>query len=82
MSKWFKQYCELNILDRNMICDRLENAIDDKYPYWEELYVKVVYFEKLTDVNIEDITDRLNSARDKRPVRRLIEKLERLRSQS
>lgn len=81
MSKWFNQYCKLNGLDREMICEKIL-PMAKTTEYYEEIYINVVYHINLTMVQIDDIIDRFNSSRDKRIVKRLIEKLERLRSQS
>lgn len=81
MSKWFKQYCELNRLDRDMILDKIEPLMDEHYIY-ALIYTNVVYEVDLSVNMIDLVIGRFNSSRDKRPVKRLIEKLERLRSQS
>ena len=47
-----------------------------------QIYVSVVWEYPLTVNEIDYIIDRFNSAKDDRKVKRLIEKLERLRSQS
>ena len=82
MSKWYNQYCKLNRLDRDMILDRiLPYAKGVTGGYWEDIYLNIVYDIPLTMRQVQDIIDRFNSSRDKRQVRRLIEKLERLHSQ-
>lgn len=81
MSKWFDQYCKLNRLDCNMILDQIR-APAQHSGYWYNIYTSVVYEWHLDQEEIENIIDRFNSGRDQRHIRRLIEKLERLRSQS
>ena len=80
-SKWFKQYCELNRLDQDMICDKLVRLANEK-EYWLNIYKSIVFERPLRVGQIDNIVDRFNSAKDQRKVKRLIEKLERLRSQS
>lgn len=80
MSKWFKQYCELNRLDQDIILDRLLSLAIEK-DYWFDIYMSVVYEYPLTVEQIDNVIDRFNSGKDERRIKRLIEKLERLRSQ-
>jgi hypothetical protein len=82
MSKWFDQYCKLNRLDKDMILDQIY-PYAKKYNdgYYADIYTSVVYDIPLSVENIDDLMDRFNSSRDKRPVKRLLDKLELLRSQ-
>lgn len=82
-SKWFKQYCELNRHDQDMILDKIKSLCKSKKcgDYWAYIYTSIVYEHTLTMEEVENIIDRFNSSSD-REAKRLREKLERLRSQS
>ena len=85
-SKWHKQHCELNMSDRDIICDLLEPFVESD-EYISLMYLRVVQFTQywpgdLTQANIEFIIFGLNRMSRLRVIDRLIEKLWRLHSQS
>ena len=80
MSKWFDQFCKLNRHDQDMICDKIK-ALANKKDYWFNIYTSIVYEWPLTMEEVENVSDRFQSV-GSREAKRLIEKLERLRSQS
>ena len=79
-SKWFKQFCELNCHDMDMILDRIVPLAKEDL-YWEDIYTSIVFEYPLTMQQVVNISGRFVSV-DTREARRLVEKLERLRSQS
>lgn len=80
ISKWFHRYCELNLVELTIICKKILPMI--KIDYVRELYLDLVWFQKLNTDQVEFIIDRFESAKDEKGIPKLIEKLWRLHSQS